>query len=76
MLAPRRESAAVAAEVAPDTSLLGVMLPATPIHTLLTAETGLTLVCTSGNRSDEPIVIDDARVNDGLGDIADAGTAP
>ena len=72
VLAPRREPAAVAPEVAPDTSLLGVMLPATPIHTLLTAEPGLTLVCTSGNRSDEPIVTDDGRVNDDLGDIADA----
>ena len=72
MLAPRRETAAVAAEVAPDTKLLGVMLPATPMHTLLAAETGLPLVCTSGNRSDEPIVTDDARVRDELGDIADA----
>ncbi|MYH43067.1 MAG: carbamoyltransferase HypF [Acidimicrobiaceae bacterium] len=72
VLAPRRESAAVAAEVAPDTRLLGVMLPATPMHTLLAAETGLTLVCTSGNRSDEPIVTDDARVGTELGDIADA----
>lgn len=72
VLAPRRESAAVAAEVAPDTKLLGVMLPATPMHTLLAAETGLTLVCTSGNRSDEPIVTDDARVRAELGDIADA----
>ena len=72
MLAPRRESAAVAAEVAPDTKLLGVMLPATPMHTLLAAETGLPLVCTSGNRSDEPIVTDDARVRAELGDIADA----
>ncbi|MXW99008.1 MAG: carbamoyltransferase HypF [Acidimicrobiaceae bacterium] len=72
VLAPRRESAAVAVEVAPDTRLLGVMLPATPMHTLLAAETGLTLVCTSGNRSDEPIVTDDARVSDELGDIADA----
>ena len=72
VLAPRREPAAVAAEVAPDTKLLGVMLPATPMHTLLAAETGLPLVCTSGNRSEEPIVTDDARVRAELGDIADA----
>ena len=48
------------------------MLPATPMHTLLAAETGLTLVCTSGNLSDEPIITDDARVSDELCDIADA----
>ena len=72
VLAPRRESAPVAAEVAPDTRLLGVMLPATPLHALLADAAGVPLVCTSGNRSDEPIVTDDARVETGLGDIADA----
>ena len=72
VLAPRRAQAAVAPEVAPDTGLLGVMLPATPMHMLLAAEAGLTLVCTSGNRSDEPIVTDDTHVCDDLGDIADA----
>jgi len=70
VLAPRRESAPVAAEVAPDTRLLGVMLPATPLHTLLIDETGLTLVCTSGNRSEEPIVTDDARVGPELATAA------
>lgn len=72
VLAPRRESAPVAAEVAPDTRLLGVMLPATPLHALLVDAAGVALVCTSGNRSDEPIVTDDARVQPDLGDIADA----
>ncbi len=72
VLAPRRESAAVAAAVAPDTGLLGVMLPASPLHALLVEAAGLTLVCTSGNRSDEPIVIDDTRVGPELGNIADA----
>ena len=72
VLAPRRESAAVAPEVAPDTRLLGVMLPATPLHALLAGAAGVPLVCTSGNRSEEPIVTDDARVGTELGDIADA----
>ena len=72
VLAPRSESALVAAEVAPDTRLLGVMLPATPLHALLVEAAGVTLVCTSGNLSDEPIVTDDARVLGDLGDIADA----
>ena len=64
--------AQVAAEVAPDTGLLGVMLPATPLHALLAEAAGVTLVCTSGNRSDEPIVTDDAAVERDLGGIADA----
>jgi len=72
VLAPRRESAAVAPEVAPDTRLLGVMLPATPLHALLAGAAGVPLVCTSGNRSEEPIVTDDALVVPELGDIADA----
>ena len=72
VLAPRREPAPVAPEVAPDTRLLGVMLPATPLHALLSDAAGVPLVCTSGNRSDEPIVTDDARVETELGDIADA----
>ena len=72
VLAPRRKSADVAPEVAPDTRLLGVMLPATPLHALLADAAGVALVCTSGNRSDEPIVIDDAQAGTGLGDIADA----
>ena len=72
VLAPRRGSAAAAASVAPDSQLLGVMLPATPLHALLSAAASLPLVCTSGNRSEEPIVTDDARVQVDLGDIADA----
>lgn len=69
---PARSAAPVAPEVAPDTRLLGVMLPATPLHALLADAAGVALVCTSGNRSDEPIVIDDTRVGTELGDIADA----
>ena len=72
VLAPRREPAPVAPEVAPDTRLLGVMLPATPLHALLAEAANLPLVCTSGNRSDEPIVTDDAEIGTELGDIADA----
>ena len=72
VLAPRLESADVAPGVAPDTRLLGVMLPATPLHALLAGAGGVPLVCTSGNRSEEPIVTDDARVVPELGAIADA----
>lgn len=72
VLAPRIGPASVAAAVAPTSRLLGVMLPATPLHALLATETGEPLVCTSGNRSEEPIVVDDTVVDTALGAIADA----
>ncbi len=72
VLAPRRESATVAEQVAPGTGLLGVMLPASPLHAMLAEAVGFPLVCTSGNRSDEPIVIDDAEARAELGPMVDA----
>lgn len=76
VLAPRRPQAPVADGVAPDTGLLGVMLPASPLHLLLAEAVGGSgrrpLVCTSGNRSDEPIVIDDEVALRELGPIVDA----
>ncbi len=60
VLVPRRES--LAPSVAPDTQLLGLLLPYTPIHHQLLARTG-PLVMTSGNLSDEPIVhVDDEAI--------------
>lgn len=72
VVAPRREGCAIAAGVAPDSGLLGVMLPASPLHHLLCAEIDTDVVCTSGNRSNEPIVTDDAEAVDRLGGLADA----
>lgn len=71
VLAPRAPGAPVAASVAPDSRLLGVMLPATPLHHLLSAASGLDLVCTSGNRSSEPISTQDDDAIARLGGIAD-----
>jgi hydrogenase maturation protein HypF len=51
---------AVAEAVAPRNPALGIMLPYTPLHHLLTrAVGGIPLVMTSGNRSDEPIAYRD-----------------
>jgi hydrogenase maturation protein HypF len=48
------------------------MLPYTPLHHLLCAEVGRPLVMTSGNRSDEPIAVEDDEARERLGEIADA----
>jgi len=71
VLLPRRAGAPVAPSVAPGAPELGVMLPYTPLHHLLLADTELSLVMTSGNRSDEPIAVDDAEARARLGGIAD-----
>ncbi len=57
--------------VAPGNPYLGAMLPYTPLHSLLMQELGFPVVATSGNRSDEPICIDEDEARERLGDIAD-----
>jgi hydrogenase maturation protein HypF len=72
VLLRKRGSAFVADEVAPGNPRLGVMLPYTPLHHLLMREMdGLPLVMTSGNRSDEPIVCDEAEAIEVLCGICD-----
>ncbi|MGH1491425.1 MAG: carbamoyltransferase HypF [Acidimicrobiales bacterium] len=72
VLAPLRPGVeTVTEEVAPGTGLLGVMLPSTPLHRLLADGVGVPLVCTSGNLSEEPIIIDDAAARRRLGEVAD-----
>jgi hydrogenase maturation protein HypF len=56
---------------APENPYLGVMLPYTPLHHLLTAATGFPLVATSGNITDEPICTDEHEALDRLRGIAD-----
>ena len=71
VLAPRRPGAPVAESVAPGAPELGVMLPYSPLHHLLLADVGATLVLTSGNVSDEPIAYRDEDALERLKDIAD-----
>jgi hydrogenase maturation protein HypF len=71
VLAPRRPHAPVARAVAPHARELGVMLPYSPLHHLLLADAGTTLVMTSGNMSDEPIAYRDEDALGRLGGIAE-----
>ncbi|MEV6448117.1 carbamoyltransferase HypF [Amycolatopsis sp. NPDC051716] len=68
VLLPKR--ADLAAAVAPGNRRIGLMLPYTPLHHLLLAETG-PIVLTSANVSDEPIVYRDEDLGR-LAPIADA----
>jgi hydrogenase maturation protein HypF len=57
--------------IAPNLKYLGVMLPYTPMHHLLLRETGLPLVMTSGNISEEPICKDNDEAVRRLAGITD-----
>ena len=66
-----REDSSVSREVAPNLRFLGIMLPYTPLHHILLRDTGLPLVMTSGNLSEEPITKDNDEALRRLSEIAD-----
>jgi len=66
-----RPESTVCQLVAPNLKYLGVMLPYTPLHHILLRETGLPLVMTSGNISEEPIAKDNDEAIRRLSGIAD-----
>ncbi len=68
----RRDDSSIAANVAPDNPMLGVMLPYTPLHHLLLHDVGRPLVMTSGNLSELPILTKNDEAVRVLSDIADA----
>jgi hydrogenase maturation protein HypF len=72
VLAPRRTPDDPANPIAPRLPELGLMLPYTPLHSLLTTAVDRPLVMTSGNLSDEPIASDDDDALARLGPMVDA----
>jgi hydrogenase maturation protein HypF len=72
VLLPKRETPAVAPEVAPGCAEVGAMLPYSPLHHLLLEDFGAPLVATSANLSGEPVLTDDSEVEARLAHVADA----
>lgn len=70
LLAPSGEPG-IAPSVARSSPYIGVMLAYSPLHHLLMREAGIPLVATSGNRSDEPIAIENDEARRRLAGIAD-----
>ncbi|MBI5407873.1 MAG: carbamoyltransferase HypF [Nitrospirae bacterium] len=71
VLLKKSPDAMVSEDVAPNQKYFGVMLPYTPLHHLLLAESGLILVMTSANISSEPIVFEDKDAFNRLSGITD-----
>jgi len=77
VILPRRDEARLASGIAPGDNTLGVMLPYTPLHYLLFSDSPQiesawsALVMTSGNLSEEPIVISNHEAMMQLGGVAD-----
>ncbi len=78
VLLRRRPGASLAEAVSPGNPATGLMLPCTPMHDLLFRilrerwEGEAALIMTSGNISEEPIVIENAEAEERLADAADA----
>jgi len=72
VILPRSEGAGLPEGIAPGNPTLGVMLPYTPLHHLLFRGAEFAaLVMTSGNLSEEPIVVENHDAGERLGRVAD-----
>ncbi len=72
VLVRKRTTSTLAWDVAPNNSYVGAMLPHTPLHHLLMHDLLMPVITTSGNRSKEPLVIDEQDALHRLHGIADA----
>lgn len=57
--------------ISPNIDTLGFMLPYSPLHHLLLNDLNKIVIATSGNKSDDPVTINDQEALDELKDIAD-----
>lgn len=71
VLLKKKEPNQLSREVSPKNKYFGTMLPYTPLHYLLMQHDFTALVMTSGNRSEEPISIDNEDAFNRFSDIAD-----
>ena len=71
VLAARRAGATIAPNVAPELDSLGIMLPTSPLHSLLLRACQRPLVVTSGNRDGEPLEYQPIAAGNPLLSIAD-----
>jgi hydrogenase maturation protein HypF len=71
LLLAKKPDFSLAPSLAPGNPNLGVMLPYSPLHHLFMAELGFPVVATSGNRTDEPIAIEEKEALSRLRGIAD-----
>jgi hydrogenase maturation protein HypF len=71
VLLRKKEEMRIAENVAPSNPYLGVMLPYSPLHHLLLNDLDFPVVATSGNKTDDPIAIDNEEALQRLGSIAD-----
>jgi hydrogenase maturation protein HypF len=71
VLVPRRPATSLANAIAPGNPLVGLLLPYSPLHHVLSRDAGYPLVMTSGNVSDEPLAYREDEALSRLKDIAD-----
>ncbi len=71
VVAPTSDEFALALSVNENVSTIGLFLPTTPLHQLLSNEVRRPLVCTSGNVEGEPLAYESCEAVEALGGVAD-----
>lgn len=71
VIVPKSLQCTISDLVAPGIDRIGVFLPYTPLHHLLLQESGVPLVATSANLSEEPIIRNSSELLEKLGSVVD-----